>query len=165
MYNSIRFVGYPCWQNLLAVDYSMRIEKSPKAKLTIGRKFRARRNVELNIRDHAQMIIGNNVFFNSGCILTARENISIGDNTIFGPNVIVYDHNHQIVEQKVQGNAYTCESVCIGNNVWIGAGVIILKGAVIGDNCVIAAGSVVKGTIPSGSTLIQKRKNTVLPIQ
>ena len=45
----------------------------------------------------------------------------------------------------------TIGSIRIGNNCWIASNAVILKGAEIGDNCVIGAGCVVKGVIPSGS--------------
>lgn len=164
IYNCIRFIGYPCYRNLLAVTASTTIEKSPKANMKIGKGFRTRRHVEINVRGHAQLSIEENVFLNSGCILTAREKISIGNHTIFGPNVLVYDHDHQIENEKVLENTFVTEAVCIGNNVWIGAGTVILRGSVIEDNCIIAAGSIVKGHIPAGSIYVQKREKTVLSL-
>lgn len=165
LYNSIRFIGKNCFRNILAVDVTVRIEKSAKAVLQVGKTFRARKNVELNIRDRARLSIGKNVFMNSGCIVTARESITIGDNTIFGPNVIIYDHDHKTAGGKIMDHEFSTQGVTIGNNVWIGAGTIILKGSVIEDNCIIAAGSIVKGHIPAGSIYMQKREKTILPLQ
>ena len=160
LYNSIRFIGRPCYWNLLAVEASVRIEKNKHASLQIGNGFRARRNVELNARS-GQLIVGNQVFMNTGCIITAREQITIGNGTIFGPNVMVYDHDHKIENGRVQDNQYMCAPVTIGKNVWIGAGSIILMGSVIEDNCIVAAGSIVKGTIPEGSVFLQKRNKSL----
>lgn len=157
LYNSIRFIRKPCYRNLLAVEATARIQKNKGATLQIGNGFRARRNVELNARS-GKLTVGNNVFLNSGCIITAREEITIGDNTIFGPNVIVYDHDHKRDGHIVLDNEFVGAPVRIGKNVWIGAGSIILMGSVIEDNCVIAAGSVVKGTIPEGRVFVQKRE-------
>lgn len=53
----------------------------------------------------------------------------------------------------------------IGKNVWIGAGCIILKGTTIGDNCVIAAGSIVTGNVESNNIYVQKKETTILPIK
>ena len=165
LYNGIRFIGYPCYRNLLAVDTSTQIELSRKAQIQIGSKFRARRNVELNIRADAQISIGNDVFMNSGCILTARKKITIGEHTILGPNVTIYDHDHQIEKGRVLDNQFVADEVTIGRNVWIGAGSIILKGSCIEDNCVIAAGSVVKGRVPSGCIFVQKREKSMIPLK
>ena len=53
----------------------------------------------------------------------------------------------------------------IGNNVWIGAGSIILRGAKIEDNCVIAAGTVVKGLVPHDCMCYQKRESNIISIR
>lgn len=164
IYNGIRFIGNSAYSNLLAVEPSTRISKSAGSILKIGKRFRARHNVEINVRDNAIIEIGNDVFLNSGCIITARENVVIGDNTIFGPNVVVYDNDHMICEGRIVDNKFVTEPVVIGSNVWIGAGAIILKGSSIGDNCVIAAGSVVKGKVESNNMLIQKRGSELHPI-
>lgn len=163
LYNSIRFIGRSDYGHLLAVDTSTRIEKSRRAVLRIGSGLRTRRNVEILARD-GELTIGDEVFLNSGCIVTARESITIGSGTIFGPNVLVYDHDHRVENGKIQSNAFVSQPIVIGKNVWVGAGTIILKGAVLEDNCVIAAGSVVKGVVPKDSVFVQKRERTVLPL-
>lgn len=164
IWNGMRFIGNPAYANLLAVEPSARISKSAGSVLKIGKKFRARHNVELNIRDKAVLEIGSDVFLNSGCVITARERVLIGDHTIFGPNVVIYDNDHKICDGRVLDNEFETASVVIGKNVWIGAGAIILKGSVIEDNCVIAAGSVVKGRVESNHILIQKRNTELRPI-
>ena len=161
LYNSIRFIGKPNYRNLLAVDASTRIEKGRNAILQIGKGFRTRRNVEINARS-GKITIGNNVFLNSGCIITAREAIAIGDGTRCGPNVIFYDHDHKMESGHILDNQYVCTPITIGKHVWIGAGTIILKGATIGDNSVIAAGSIVTGDIPANTTMVQKREKTLI---
>lgn len=165
IYNGIRFIGNPAYKNLIAVEPSTRISKSGNSMLIIGKKFRARHNVEINARDKAVIEIGHNVFMNSGCIITAREKIIIGNNTIFGPNVVVYDNDHLIYNGKVMDNEFVTEPVIIGANVWIGADTVILKGSYIGDNCVIAAGSIVKGKIGGDNIMVQKRNITLQPIR
>ncbi len=161
LYNSIRFIGKSNYCNLLAVESSVRIEQQKGALLQIGKDFRARRNVEINARS-GKLTIGSKVFLNTGCIITAREKITIGNGTIFGPNVIVYDHDHKMENGRVLDNRFVCAPVTIGKNVWIGAGTIILKGSEIGDNSVIAAGSVVTGRIPANTIMVQKREKTLL---
>lgn len=165
IYNSLRFIGHHAYKSLLGVTASTRIDESSDSSLQIGRNFRTRRNVELNIRKNAKVTIGDNVFLNSGCMITARQRVVIGSNTIFGPNVIVYDHDHVIRDGHVIDNEFVTEEVIIGSNVWIGAGAIILKGSVIEDNCIIAAGSVVKGKVESGNIMLQKRNPTIKPLQ
>ena len=110
------------------------------------------------------LMIGNNVFFNRNTIVVCREQVTIGDNCIIGPNVCVYDHDH-IFDASGIKEGFKTRPVRIGNNCWIGAGVIILKGSIIGNNCVIGAGTVVTGMIPDGSIVKSNRDYTTVPIK
>lgn len=155
--NAIRFAGMPCWSHLLAVERSTRIDVHKRGKLEVGGGFRTRRNVELNVRENGKLSIGRNVFLNTGCVLTARDDISVGDGTIIGTYVQIFDNDHERIDNIVQDNSYRTAPVKIGRDCWIGAGSIILKGTELGDNCIVGAGSVVKGKYESGTTIIQKR--------
>ena len=163
--NSFRFIGYSSYKNLIAVSVSTHIKKSPEAHIYVGKKFRTRNNVEINARGSARLKIGDNVFINSGCIITARESITIGDNTILGPYIMIYDNDHAVANGKVLDNQYVTSEVKIGSNVWIGAGTVILKGTTIEDNCIIGAGSVVKGTVEKGSIFVQKRNEQIISLK
>jgi acetyltransferase-like isoleucine patch superfamily enzyme len=85
-----------------------------------------------------------------------KKKIQIGDNTAIGPNVLIFDHNHDYLSDDFRNN-YICDDIIIGNNVWIGGGAIILAGSKIGDNSVIAAGTIVNTTIPSNTVYYNKR--------
>jgi len=102
----------------------------------------------------AKITVGNS-FFNNGCSLCAREEIVIGDDCIFGENVKVYDNNHVFKYEgiPVSQQGFRAEKLTIGNNCWIGTGCILIKGARIGDNCVIAAGQIVNGVIPANTLM------------
>jgi len=92
---------------------------------------------------------GKNVYANFNLTLVDDTHIYVGDNTMFGPNVIIATGGHPILpELRAQGYQYNA-SVHIGKNCWIGAGAIIVPGVTIGDNTVIGAGSVVTKDIPS----------------
>lgn len=91
--------------------------------------------------------IGNKVYINRNCTIVANKEINIDSGTTIGPNVCIYDHDHDL---KHRGN-FICEKIEIGKNVWIGANVIILKGVCIGDNSIVAASSVVSKNIPEKS--------------
>lgn len=95
--------------------------------------------------------VGKNFFANYNCIILDNAKITIGDNVFLAPNVGIYTAGHPLdVERRNDGLEYAYP-VKIGNNVWIGAGVNILPGVTIGDNCVIGAGSVVTKDIPANS--------------
>lgn len=91
---------------------------------------------------------GDHVYANFGLTLVDDTHIYVGDNTMFGPNVIIATAGHPILpvlrEKGYQYNA----SVHIGKNCWLGAGVIVVPGITIGDNVVIGAGSVVTKDLP-----------------
>lgn len=57
------------------------------------------------------------------------------------------------------------KEIVIGNNVWIGLNVIVLKGSIIGDNTIIAAGSVVKGIVPANSIYSTQNNCTIKEIE
>ena len=122
------------------------------------------RNTIITVRNGAQLYMGKKSSLNADCKVICQKKICIGENTIFGPNVLIYDHDHVYDADGVKRNEFECDNVVIGNNCWIGAGTIILKGTNIGNNCVIAAGSVVKGRIPSGQLLVQKRHGTLFDL-
>lgn len=133
---------------------SFKIAMKRKSKLLLGKNFRTRNNVSFRIYNSGVVEIGEGCFFNDGCSLNCQKKIIIGNNVIFGQNVLIFDHDH---DYKNDLELYIREDVIIGNNVWVGANVIILKGVTIGDNAVIAAGTIVKEDILPNSLVYQKR--------
>lgn len=132
------------------------------ANLRIGKHFKMRDGAKIRVRKGATCIIGNNSSVNSNNMITCHERIEIGDDVHLSPNVQIYDHDHDFrVEGGVKTGKYKTASVKIGNNVWIGANTVILRGTEIGDNSVIGAGSVIKGKYEAGSLVIQKRNEEV----
>ena len=92
---------------------------------------------------------GKCVYANFNFTAVDDTHIYVGDYTMFGPNVILATAGHPILP-KLRQEAYQYNMpVHIGNNCWLGAGVIVLPGVTIGDNTVIGAGSVVTKDIPS----------------
>jgi acetyltransferase-like isoleucine patch superfamily enzyme len=103
----------------------------------------------------SEIIIGDNVGLNGTSITSRSKKVEIGSGTMIAPNVIIVDsdfHPPWPPENRLHypGNEYD-EEVKIGKNCWIGMNVIILKGVNIGDNSIIAAGSVVVKDVPSES--------------
>ena len=138
------------------------IDIDRKSKLSIEKKVRVKSGSKLRVRKNACIEIGQNTSLNHSCIFTAHQKIKIGKNVQFGPNVLIYDHDHDFrVTDGLKNLKYKTDCVTIGNNVWIGANVVILKGTIIGDNSVIGAGSIIKGKYPSNSLIIQKRVTSV----
>lgn len=147
------------YKGLYSCPISTHIEIGKGAMLNVGRRMSARRNLTINVRDNAKVVIGDRVIFNDNCTITSRQCISIGDDVIFGPGCYVFDHDHDYayigMERK---NIFLSDQIKIGDGVWFGANCIILKGTSIGDNCVFSAGSVIKGNYDSNQLVIQKRE-------
>ncbi|CAI3260078.1 acyltransferase [Enterococcus cecorum] len=131
-------------------------------KLEIGEKFKMRDGAKIRVRKGASCKIGRNTSVNCNNMIACRERIIIGNDVQFSPNVQIYDHDHDFrAEGGVKAGKYKTGSIEIGNNVWIGANTIILRGTKIGDNAVIAAGSIVKGEVPTGAVIVQKRVSEI----
>lgn len=94
--------------------------------------------------------IGSHVYANFNLTLTDDAGIYIGDHVMIGPNVTITAAGHPVEPNlRRRGLQYNAE-VHIGENVWIGAGALILPGVTIGKDTVIGAGSVVTRDIPAG---------------
>lgn len=87
--------------------------------------------------------VGNNFYCNYDCILIDVCPITFGDNCMLGPNVQIYTATHPLDEKLRNSGLEYGKPISFGNSVWIGGGVIVLPGVTIGNNVVIAAGSVV----------------------
>ena len=117
----------------------------------IGKKVGIKKNVKFMIGDKANLMIGNGVFFNNGCSINCLKNISIGENSILGENVKIYDHNHKYRDRNklIKEQGFNIGNVCIGSNCWIGSNVTILNNVSIGDNVIIGANCLIYESIPS----------------
>lgn len=93
---------------------------------------------------------GERVFFNFNCVVLDVMPVTIGDRTLFGPNVQIYTATHPMNhEERASGLEYA-KPVVIGSDVWVGGSAVICPGVTIGDRAVIGAGSVVTKDIPAG---------------
>lgn len=93
--------------------------------------------------------IGDHFYSNYNLMLVDDGEITIGDNVMIAPNVILCSATHPISPNlREKGMEYNMP-VKIGNRVWIGANVVVMPGVTIGDNSVIGAGSVVTKDIPA----------------
>lgn len=112
----------------------------------------------------AVLEIGDNVGI-SGATIYARKGIYIGENTCIGGNAKILDNDfHPIdVEDRLRlltdkngGNSdlIPAKEIHIGKNCFIGCNAIILKGTILGDNCVVGAGAVVSGIFEANSVIV-----------
>jgi len=95
--------------------------------------------------------VGANFYCNFNCLMIDCNTITIGDNTMIGPNVTVCTATHPVKAAErcnPEGREYALP-IRIGSQVWIGAGAIINPGVTIGDRAVIASGSVITRDVPA----------------
>ena len=91
---------------------------------------------------------GNRVYANFNLTVVDDGEIFVGDKVMFGPNVTIATANHPIEPSLREDCMQYNKPVHIGENVWVGAGTVIVPGVTIGKNSVIGAGSVVVKDIP-----------------
>jgi len=114
--------------------------------------------------DHGHGIqLGEGVFINYNCVFLDGGYIRIGRHTLIGPCCQLYTPQHPIDPVERREEKEYAHPITIGEDCWLGGGVIVCPGVTIGDRCIVAAGSVVTKDIPSdslvaGNPAIIKRK-------
>ena len=92
---------------------------------------------------------GSNIYANYNLTLVDDTHIYVGSKTMFGPNVTLATAGHPIDPELRYMELQHNQSIHIGKNCWLGAGVIVMPGVTIGDNVVVGAGSIVTKDLPS----------------
>ena len=98
------------------------------------------------------VVIGTNSQINSGCVIYTGNGVTIGANVLIAANCTFAPTNHEyrrrdmlIMEQRFRPSK---GGIVIEDDVWIGANVVLLDGAILRRGCVIGAGSLVRGEVP-----------------
>ncbi|HLG83166.1 MAG TPA: acyltransferase [Bradyrhizobium sp.] len=97
--------------------------------------------------------VGIDTYINSFTVIGAMEAVSIGDHCIFAAYVAITDATHGIDDLSIATKhaPIAAKPVRIGNNVWLGSGVMIMMGSHVGDHAVVGARSLVRGDLPDRS--------------
>lgn len=129
--------------------------------LTIQSSACLRNFIHIFMGQKASLEIGHNFFMNNFCSINCLESITIGNNTLFGENVKLYDHNHRYAdapEFKIFHNEFNTGPIKIGDNCWLGSNVTVLKGVTIGNNCIIGAGCVIYKDVPPNTVMMNHQE-------
>lgn len=99
------------------------------------------------------IVVGDSFYMNAHCHILGK--ITIGDNVMLGPKVVIWGRDHGMdMGLPMNRQPHINEAIEIGNDVWIGAGAIILKGVKIGSGAVIGAGSVVTKNVDEYAVVV-----------
>jgi acetyltransferase-like isoleucine patch superfamily enzyme len=104
--------------------------------------------------------VGHRVFINQNCTLYDLAEISIGDDVMIGPNVSIITAGHPVAPSD-RRTCVVAKPITIERNVWVAAGATIIGGVTVGENSVVAAGSVVTKDVPP-NTLVAGNPATVV---
>lgn len=97
---------------------------------------------------------------NCNSVIVVSKNVTLGDDVMISRNVVIYDSDfHQILDEKKRV-MNPSKPVKIGDHVWLGVNVTILKGAEIGSGCVIGARTLVNGTVEAHCIYQEQREKT-----
>ena len=110
--------------------------------------------VEISVERNGSLTIGDRTFINYGTSIGVTRSVTIGADCDLGPYVNIVDTHFHRLEPERRGERPDPDPVVIGDNVWLGARVIVLPGVTIGEGSVVGAGSVVTGDIPARSLAV-----------
>ncbi|MGW3624375.1 sugar O-acetyltransferase [Streptomyces sp. NPDC000880] len=101
--------------------------------------------------DYGHLIsIGDRTFINFNAVFLDAAPITVGSDVQIGPNVQLLTPTHELDTERRRAGWEKASPITIGDNVWLGGGVIVCPGVTIGENTVVGAGSVVTKDLPAG---------------
>ena len=101
--------------------------------------------VNVRIKHRENLTLGDGVCINDDVWINAVGGVTIGNNVLIGPKVVIHSANHKFSnpEIPITEQGHTLKPVIIEDDVWVGASTVILAGVTIGEGAVVGAGSVV----------------------
>lgn len=160
-------LGMRCVEFGVALKGNVRLGKG--VYIASGAELVARRNEEIKIGDNGfilrgsmlypyggKIVIGKNVGINPYCVIYGMGGVTIGDDVMIGTSCVIIPANHNYERTDIPMNlqGLNCKGIKIGNDVWLGARVVVLDGVEIGNGSIIGAGSVVSENIPAFSIAV-----------
>jgi len=111
-----------------------------------------------------QIHVGARTFINYGAVLLDVATITIGEDVQVGPNVQFLTATHPVEAAARRAKLEAAKPITIGDNVWLGGGVIILPGVSIGENTVVGAGAVVTKDLPANVVAVGNPARVIRPL-
>ena len=132
-------------KGLVLIGKNVKLIAEENAVITFGQNVVVKDNTTIYAKKNAKIIIGNNSSTGHSTEISANELIEIGNDVIMGAHTYITDSNHgySIKDVPIRKQQMEVGQVLIGNNVWLGRNVMLLKGSQLGDATIVAAGAVV----------------------
>lgn len=152
----IKRILTPGWVVTLYYSYKYRAKISPKSEVEISDNLKMGRGcivgsfTKIKASD-GPLVMGERCGIATHCFIASGANgIHIGNNFVCGPAVLISASNYSYGEigVDIRSLGTTSKGIRVGDNVWIGGGSVILDGTVLGDNCIVVAGSLVNRRFP-----------------
>jgi acetyltransferase-like isoleucine patch superfamily enzyme len=132
----------------------------------IGNGVTFRRNTNILVMGTGRVVIGDRVFLNNFCSINCIDSVEIGEGTICGEGVKIYDHNHAYSSEggvlTIERANFKSQPVVIGKDCWLGSSVTVLKGVTIGNNCIIGANCLIFKDVPPNSVIVSEAGTVAL---
>jgi acetyltransferase-like isoleucine patch superfamily enzyme len=137
---------------LCFVGPGVRLEIGRDAVLRLGRWCWIGHGTKIRAHE-GEVSIGAKTVLGQECTISAFQHVSIGRECIVADRAMLIDFDHGVVEveRPIRLQGIYKRDVRVGHNCWIGYGACILRGATVGDNCVIGTNSVVTKDLPSNA--------------
>lgn len=113
----------------------------------------------------SNITLGDQVYFNFNCVVLDVAPVQVGSQVLFGPGVHLYTATHPLSATVRRQGLELGAPIEIGDDVWLGGGVIVCPGVQIGARSVIGAGSVVTKEIPAGVLAVGNPCRVIRPIE
>jgi len=127
-----------------------RFRTIPHKNIFVGNNVNFGYNLTFDIKQSGRLILGNNVNLTQDIVISAMQKVFIDDNALIAENVSIRDGDHSYkIDVNINSQPLIAAEIIIGKDVWIAAGVRVLKGSIINDGCVIACNAVVTQKTPT----------------
>lgn len=129
---------------------------------SVGEDTQIRTPLHVDYGSH--ITIGSHCFVNVGLMALDVAPITIGDHVQIGPNVQLLTPTHPLEAGPRRDGWESAEPITLGDNVWLGGGVIVCPGVTIGANTVVGAGSVVTKDLPADVVAVGNPARVIKPL-
>ena len=148
--------------NFSFISFNATIYIGASSNFKIGKFVRVRPGSIISIHENATLFLGNGSWIGPGVVIYCAEKITIGKNTRIAHYCSLIDHDYAYRDTRLFQNRVS-SPILIGDDVWLGSSVTILKGVTIGDGSIIASSTLVNKNVPSETIAYNKRDLILKP--